>query len=205
MVLPDQFIDQTRHRDGSFFGDGAAAHVALAEPVCPTLVQALSDLFSNAQLRGIRLHRGGTYVCIDGPSFSTRAESLWFRSIDASVIGLTNMPEARLAREAEMAYATLATDWDCWHSHQLCVTAAMAVTNLRCNAERAQLLLQHAVQRIAAEWPSSPAHTALSTVLVTPPSGHVRRSAQALRGAVVPVCVSARMRFDRQGLNSGKH
>lgn len=172
MVLPDQFIDQTRRRDGSFFGDGAVAHVSLADPVCPVLAAVLADAFGDAALDGIRLHRGGTYVCIEGPAFSTRAESSWFRSMGASVIGMTNMPEARLAREAEIAYATLAlaTDWDCWHPHQACVTAEMAIANLRSNAERAQQLLRHAVQRIAADWPASPAHTALSAALVTPPS-----------------------------------
>lgn len=172
MVLPDQFIDLTRHRQGSFFGNGAVAHVSLADPVCPALTQVLADAFSDAALQGIQLHRGGTYVCIEGPAFSTRAESTWYRSMGASVIGMTNMPEVRLAREAEIAYATLAlaTDWDCWHPSQACVTAEMAMANLRGNADRAQQLLGHAVQRLAANWPVSTAHTALGSALVTPPS-----------------------------------
>ena len=172
MVLPDQFIDFTRKREGSFFGDGAVAHVSLADPVCSVLRGVLAESFVDARFSDIRLHPGGTYVCIEGPAFSTRAESNWYRSLGAAVIGMTNMPEARLAREAEIAYATLAltTDWDCWHPQQACVTAEMAMANLQGNAQRAQALLAHAVQRIASSWPQSPAHSALGPALVTPPS-----------------------------------
>lgn len=172
MVLPDQFIDFTRQRTGTFFGDGAVAHVSLADPVCPVLRGVMAEAFADAGFADVRLHRDGTYVCIEGPAFSTRAESNWYRSLGASVIGMTNMPEARLAREAEIAYATLAlaTDWDCWHPHQACVTAELAIANLQANAQRAQVLLAHAVRRIAASWPESAAHTALGSALVTPPA-----------------------------------
>ncbi|MGE0671457.1 MAG: S-methyl-5'-thioadenosine phosphorylase [Methylibium sp.] len=172
MVLPDQFIDFTRQRAGTFFGDGAVAHVSLADPVCPVLRGVMAEAFADAGFADVRLHRDGTYVCIEGPAFSTRAESNWYRSLGASVIGMTNMPEARLAREAEIAYATLAlaTDWDCWHPHQACVTAELAIANLQANAQRAQVLLAHAVRRIAASWPGSPAHGALGSALVTPPA-----------------------------------
>ena len=172
MVLPDQFIDFTRKREGSFFGDGAVAHVSLADPVCSVLRGVFAEAFADAAFADIRLHDGGTYVCIEGPAFSTRAESNWYRSLGASVIGMTNMPEARLAREAEIAYATLAlaTDWDCWHPHQACVTAEMAIANLQGNAQRAQSLLKHAVRRIGATWPVSEAHSALASALVTPPA-----------------------------------
>jgi 5'-methylthioadenosine phosphorylase len=172
MVLPDQFIDFTRKREGSFFGAGAVAHVSLADPVCGVLRGVLAEAFVDAGFAGIRLHPGGTYVCIEGPAFSTRAESNWYRSLGAAVVGMTNMPEARLAREAEIAYATLAlaTDWDCWHPQQACVTAELAIANLQGNAQRAQTLLVHAVGRIAASWPDSPAHRALSSALVTPPT-----------------------------------
>lgn len=172
MVLPDQFIDFTRKREGTFFGDGAVAHVSLADPVCAALRGVLVQAYADAGFAGIRLHDSGTYVCIEGPAFSTRAESHWYRSLGASVIGMTNMPEARLAREAEIAYATLAlaTDWDCWHPHQACVTAELAIANLQANAQRAQTLLGHAVRRIAATWPVSAAHTALGAALVTPPA-----------------------------------
>ena len=172
MVLVDQFIDLTRKREGSFFGDGAVAHVSLADPVCSVLRGVLAESFADAGLADVRLHTEGTYVCIEGPAFSTRAESNWYRALGASVIGMTNMPEARLAREAEMAYATLAlaTDWDCWHPHQACVTAEMAIANLQGNAQRAQQVLAHAVRRIAASWPVSAAHSALGAALVTPPA-----------------------------------
>lgn len=173
MVLPDQFIDLTRQRAGTFFGQGAVAHVSLADPVCPVLRGVMADAFADAGFADVRLHRDGTYVCIEGPAFSTRAESNWYRTLGASVIGMTNMPEAWLAREAEIAYATLAlaTDWDCWHPHQACVTAELAIANLQANAQRAQVLLAHAVRRIANTWPTSPAHGALGSALVTPPTG----------------------------------
>jgi 5'-methylthioadenosine phosphorylase len=187
MVLPDQFIDFTRERKGSFFGDGAVAHVSLADPVCGVLHGVMTQAFADAGFADIRLHGEGTYVCIEGPAFSTRAESHWYRSMGASVIGMTNMPEARLAREAEIAYATLAlaTDWDCWHPHQACVTAELAIANLQGNAQRAQSLLAHAVRRIASTWPVSPAHTALDSALVTQPtamSAPVRKRLAALIG-----------------------
>jgi 5'-methylthioadenosine phosphorylase len=187
MVLPDQFIDFTCRREGSFFGDGAVAHVSLADPVCGSLRGALAQAFADARFADIRLHGSGTYVCIEGPAFSTRAESNWNCSLGAAVIGMTNMPEARLAREAEIAYATLAlaTDWDCWHPHQACVTAEMAMANLQGNAQRAQTLLTHAVQRIAATWPASDAHSALGSALLTPPaamSEAVRTRLQPLIG-----------------------
>ena len=185
MVLPDQFIDFTRRREGSFFGDGAVAHVSLADPVCGSLRGVMVQAFADAAFTDIRLHGSGTYVCIEGPAFSTRAESNWYRSLGAAVIGMTNMPEARLAREAEIAYATLAlaTDWDCWHPHQACVTAELAIANLQSNAQRAQTVLSHAVQRIAATWPASAAHSALGSALVTPPAA----MPQAVRTRLQPL------------------
>ncbi|MEK6669458.1 S-methyl-5'-thioadenosine phosphorylase [uncultured Aquabacterium sp.] len=171
MVLPDQFIDLTRQRAGTFFGDGAVAHVSMAQPTCT----ALSAIFAAAVRHvsasdPIRLHEGGTYVCIEGPQFSSQAESHWYRSMGASVIGMTNMPEAKLAREAQIAYATLAmvTDHDCWHPRQAHVTADMAIANLMRNAQRAQHIAAEAIRRIAADRPESIAHTALSAALVTP-------------------------------------
>lgn len=186
MVLVDQFIDLTRKREGSFFGDGAVAHVSLADPVCAVLRGVLAESFADTGLADVRLHTEGTYVCIEGPAFSTRAESNWYRTLDASVIGMTNMPEARLAREAEMAYATLAlaTDWDCWHPHQACVTAEMAIANLQGNAQRAQHVLAHAVRRIAATWPVSPAHSALGAALVTPPAAMAAPVRERLRALI---------------------
>lgn len=173
MVLPDQFIDLTRRRDGTFFGDGAVAHVSMAQPVCPNLAEVLARAIDVASLaQPIKLHRGGTYVCIEGPQFSTQAESHWYRSMGASVIGMTNMPEAKLAREAQIAYATLAmvTDFDCWHPREAHVTAQMAIANLMQNAERAQQIAAAAIRIIGAERPSSIAHDALASALVTQPN-----------------------------------
>jgi 5'-methylthioadenosine phosphorylase len=172
MVLPDQFIDLTRHRAGTFFGEGAVAHVSLAHPVCAALSDVLAQAYEDCALPGSMLHRGGTYVCIEGPQFSTLAESRLYRSWDASVIGMTNMPEARLAREAEIAYATLAlvTDYDCWHEGHDAVTAEIAIANLMHNAANAQNLLRACVRRLAAAAQASKAHDALKQALVTPPA-----------------------------------
>lgn len=172
MVLPDQFIDLTKHRDGSFFGQGAVAHVSFAHPVCAALSDILAQAFADCDLPGTVLHRGGTYVCMEGPAFSTYAESQLYRSWGASVIGMTNMPEARLAREAEIAYATLAlvTDFDCWHPGHAAVTAEMAIGNLLHNAVNARTLLRACIKRLAADPPASAAHTALQHALVTPPA-----------------------------------
>ncbi len=170
MVLPDQFIDLTRRREGTFFGDGAVAHVSMAQPVCPNVMAALARAIDEVRLtQAFQLHRGGTYVCIEGPQFSTQAESHWYRSMGASVIGMTNMPEAKLAREAQIAYATLAmvTDFDCWHPKEAHVTAEMAIVNLMKNAERAQQIAAAAIQIIGKEHPSSIAHDALASALVT--------------------------------------
>ena len=172
MALPDQFIDLTRHRPGTFFGDGAVAHVSLANPVCAALSATLAQAFDDCALPGAVLHRGGTYVCIEGPQFSTRAESQLYRSWDAAVIGMTNMPEARLAREAEIAYATLAlvTDYDCWHDGHEAVTAEIAIGNLMHNAGNAQQVLRACIARLAANPPASKAHDALRQALVTQPA-----------------------------------
>lgn len=171
LVLPDQFIDMTKHRIGTFFDDGAVAHVSMAHPVCPAitkvLAQAVADLDTNEQ---VHLHKTGTYLCIEGPHFSSKAESHWFRSMGANIIGMTNMPEAKLAREAQIAYATLAmvTDYDCWHPRESHVTADMAIANLKKNAERAQHIAISAIKRISESMPESDAHSALKSALITP-------------------------------------
>ncbi len=171
MVLPDQFIDLTRQRAGTFFGDGAVAHVSMAQPICPALSAVLANAVRQVgHADPIRLHEGGTYVCLEGPQFSSQAESHWYRSMGASVIGMTNMPEAKLAREAQIAYATLAmvTDFDCWHPREAHVTADMAIANLVHNTQRAQQIAAAAIRLIIAEKPVSIAHNALSSALVTP-------------------------------------
>jgi len=171
MVLPDQFIDLTKHRTSTFFGDGAVAHVSMAQPVCPALSAILAQAIEGLHFSDLKLHQGGTYVCIEGPSFSSKAESLWYRSMGADIIGMTNMPEAKLAREAQIAYATLAlaTDYDCWHPKVAHVTADMAIANLMKNAEHAQQVLVGAIGLIANSLPDSIAHTALASSLVTQP------------------------------------
>ncbi|MDO9258833.1 MAG: S-methyl-5'-thioadenosine phosphorylase, partial [Polaromonas sp.] len=176
MVLPDQFIDLTKRRDSTFFGQGAVAHVSMAQPVCPAAAGVLaravrSVLAADASGHGVTLHEGGTYVCIEGPQFSSLAESHWYRSMGAGVIGMTNMPEAKLAREAQIAYTTLAmvTDFDCWHPREAQVNANMALANLLKNAGRAQQVVAEAIRLLGAEQPASEAHTALHNALVTQP------------------------------------
>lgn len=170
MVIPDQLIDLTKRRETSFFGAGAVAHVSMAQPVCPTLAELVSRACKTTVTEDVHIHTTGTYVCIEGPTFSTRAESEWYRSMGAQVIGMTNMPEAKLAREAEMAYATLAlvTDYDCWHPREAHVTADLAIANLMRNAATAQRVARHVISLLAREMPASIAHDALSASLVTP-------------------------------------
>ena len=170
MVLPDQFIDLTKQRASTFFGNGAVAHVSMAQPVCAAVSDVLARAVGSLKTPPT-LHRGGSYVCMEGPQFSSLAESQWFRSMNASVIGMTNMPEAKLAREAQMAYATLAmvTDYDCWHPREAHVTADAAIQNLMKNAGNAQHIAAQAITFLGAEQPVSEAHTALTHALVTQP------------------------------------
>lgn len=167
MAIPDQFVDRTTQRKSTFFGGGLVAHVAFAHPVCPRLSSVLGDACQEA---GATAHKGGTYVCIEGPQFSTRAESDLYRSWGMSVIGMTNLQEARLAREAEICYATLAmiTDYDCWHPSHDSVTAEQIIANLGQNAEGAKSVLRAAVKRLPFPRTCECA-TALKQALVTPP------------------------------------
>jgi 5'-methylthioadenosine phosphorylase len=176
MVLPDQFIDLTKHRDSTFFGNGAVAHVSMAQPVCAAAADVLARavrkvLALDASDQGVTLHEGGTYVCIEGPQFSSMAESNMYRAMGAGVIGMTNLPEAKLAREAQIAYTTLAmvTDYDCWHPREAHVTANLALANLFKNADRAQQVVAEAIRLLGAEQPVSEAHSALKNALVTQP------------------------------------
>ena len=170
MVVPDQFIDRTQQRPQTFFGEGCVAHVSLADPFCSQLSQLLSEAVESSLPNGQTLHRGGTYLCMEGPAFSTRAESELYRSWGCSVIGMTNHTEARLAREAELAYTSLSmvTDFDCWHQHHDDVTVEMVMGNLRANAMATEPILRKLMQRIGTERPTSSAHTALANALVTP-------------------------------------
>ena len=173
VILPDQFVDLTRARTGTFFGDGAVAHVSMANPICAAVADAVARAIGELCADDdIRLHLGGTYVCIEGPQFSMQAESHWYRNIGGTVVGMTNMPEAKLAREAQIAYATMGmvTDFDCWHPREPHVTADMAIANLLKNAARAQNIVASAIRIIGTELPDSIAHDALATALITEPA-----------------------------------
>jgi 5'-methylthioadenosine phosphorylase len=151
VVIIDQFIDRTKGRPSSFFGDGVAGHVAFGQPISPVLADVLER---SAREAGATVHVGGTYVCMEGPAFSTRAESFLYRSWGASVIGMTNLPEAKLAREAEIAYATvaLATDYDCWHTGHDDVSVDAVIATLNKNVAMARQIVALA----AAQVPDAP-------------------------------------------------
>jgi 5'-methylthioadenosine phosphorylase len=170
MLVPDQFIDRTHQRPLSFFGEGLVAHVTAADPFCPSLSSILADVADSLMPEGRALHRGGTYLCMEGPAFSTRAESELYRSWGCAVIGMTNHTEARLAREAEMAYATLAmvTDYDCWHQEHDSVSVEMVIANLQANAALAQKIVRLAAERVGVQRPTSSSHRALRHALMTP-------------------------------------
>jgi 5'-methylthioadenosine phosphorylase len=172
LVIPDQFVDLTKKRVTTFFEDGVAGHVPFADPVCKLLAAAVADA---ADRTGAHVHRGGTYICMEGPQFSTRAESRVYRTWGVSVIGMTSMPEAKLAREAELPFATLAlaTDYDCWHDHHDAVTVEQVVATMKKNVSAAKKAL-----------------AALTTLLPDPTKSIAHRAA---RGAIMtaPTAISA--------------
>jgi len=150
IVIVDQFYDRTRLRPNTFFGSGVVGHIEFADPVCPTL----SDVLYAAAIKSnATVHKGGTYVCIEGPQFSTRAESNVYRSWGVDVIGMTNIPEAKLAREAEICYATvaLATDYDCWHTTEESVTVEAILETLKKNVKMAKKIISHAAPDVSPE------------------------------------------------------
>ena len=169
-VIVDQFIDRTFARIKSFFGTGLVAHVSIADPVCPRLGDALENAASGLDMEVIR---GGTYLAMEGPQFSSRAESELYRNWGCDVIGMTNMPEAKLAREAELCYSTVAmvTDYDCWHQNHDNVTADMILKTLIGNAEKAKTLLSAVIPQLGERTRNCLAgcHTALDNALVTAP------------------------------------
>jgi 5'-methylthioadenosine phosphorylase len=170
MVIPDQFFDRTRARarESTFFGDGIVAHVTFAHPVCDELGDVLED---SCKVVDVKVHRRGTYLCMEGPAFSTVAESNVYRSWGMDVIGMTNLQEAKLAREAEICYATLAlvTDYDCWHSGHDAVTVETVVEYLNKNVRNAQLILKEAVKRLTARTRACKCGTALKNAIFTAP------------------------------------
>jgi 5'-methylthioadenosine phosphorylase len=167
LVVPDQFFDRTRGRISTFFGDGLVAHVGFAHPFCGPLSQLA---FEAAKHAGASVHKGGTYVCMEGPQFSTVAESNAYRAAGFDIIGMTNLQEAKLAREAEICYATLAlvTDYDCWHPDHASVTVEMIVANLTQNAKMAQSVIARAVERLPIARDCECAR-ALATAIITRP------------------------------------
>jgi 5'-methylthioadenosine phosphorylase len=167
LVVPDQFFDRTRGRVSTFFGDGLVGHVAFAHPFCPHLSEMV---FASAARSGATVHRGGTYVCMEGPQFSTIAESKFYRAAGFDIIGMTNLQEAKLAREAEVCYTTLAlvTDYDCWHPDHDSVTVEMIIANLTQNARTAQRVISSVVEQLPIERTCECGH-ALATALITRP------------------------------------
>jgi 5'-methylthioadenosine phosphorylase len=188
VVLPDQFIDLTKRRVSTFFEGGIVAHVAFAEPVCASLGAVLFDA---AHTVGATVHRGGSYLCIEGPQFSTKGESRLYRQWGVSVIGMTNLPEAKLAREAELCYATvaLATDYDCWHETEKAVTVEAILTTLNQNVTLAKRLLR-TVMRAAADVKDCSCQRALQDAVITAADrmpASLRRKLALLIDRVVPV------------------
>jgi 5'-methylthioadenosine phosphorylase len=167
MVLPAQFFDRTTNRPSTFFGGGIVAHISFADPVCPVLVDVLSQACASS---GVNCHRGGTYICMQGPAFSTKAESATYRAWGMDVVGMTNLQEAKLAREAEICYATLAmvTDYDCWHPDHDAVTVDQIIDYLNRNAQNAQKIIRAAVRQMPKER-SCKCGSALAHAILTDP------------------------------------
>jgi 5'-methylthioadenosine phosphorylase len=167
-VIVDQYVDRTFAREKSFFGEGFVAHVSMAHPVCPRLAALAAEA---ARAAGATVVEGGTYLAMEGPQFSTLAESRLYRSWGCDVIGMTNMPEAKLAREAELPYASVAmvTDYDCWHEEIAPVETSQVLAVLHANADRARSLVRRLVERLPAERAASPIDRCLDEAVLTPP------------------------------------
>jgi 5'-methylthioadenosine phosphorylase len=180
IVIPDQFFDRTRGRTSTFFGAGIVAHVGFADPTCPVLSE---ELFSAGRSIGARVHRGGTYICIEGPQFSTRAESRIYRSWGVDVIGMTNLQEAKLCREAEICYATMAlvSDYDVWHQTAQDVSVESVVAVLRQNVETAKAMIKAVVSTFPAQQVDCACRTALRDAIITSPSAISREALERLR------------------------
>lgn len=193
VVLPDQFIDLTKRRVSTFFEGGIVAHVAFGDPVCPSLGAVLLDA---TRAVGATVHQGGVYICIEGPQFSTKGESRLYRQWGVSVIGMTNLPEAKLAREAELCYATvaLATDYDCWHETEEAVTVESILATLRQNVSLAKRLLRTAIPMVA-NGKACICQRALQNAVITTPDrmpASLRRKLALLMDRVVPEKKGAR-------------
>jgi 5'-methylthioadenosine phosphorylase len=184
-LIPDQFFDRTRARvqESTFFGDGIVGHVAFAHPVCNELGDILE---TSCREVGVTTHRGGTYICMEGPAFSTKAESNVYRQWGMDVIGMTNLQEAKLAREAEIAYATLAlvTDYDCWHEGHDDVTVDIVIEYLNKNVRNAQLVLREAVKRVAAKQTRNQYRDAIKNAIFTAPDLWPAHTAERLAAII---------------------
>jgi 5'-methylthioadenosine phosphorylase len=167
IVLVDQFIDRTHKRPATFYGEGIAVHISFADPICPVVRAAM---LRAAESNGATVHDGGTYLCMEGPAFSTRAESMLYRSWGVDVIGMTNLQEAKLAREAEICYATMAmaTDYDCWHEDEEDVSVSSVIDNLKANSELAAATLRETVRALPAERDGCGCGEALKYGIITP-------------------------------------
>ncbi len=184
VVVPNQFIDRTKVRPSTFFGDGIVAHVAFATPFCPVLRKVLLEVArARATAHQTKAHDGGTYVCMEGPAFSTRAESRMYRELGGTIIGMTNLPEAKLAREAEIAYATLAmvTDYDCWRSDTDDVDVTKIIATLHKNSALAKEIIQATVPKLKQLEPSKLASEALKTAIITAPENISERVLEKLK------------------------
>eukprot|EP01100_Stratorugosa_tubuloviscum_P002013 TRINITY_DN145_c2_g1_i1.p1 TRINITY_DN145_c2_g1~~TRINITY_DN145_c2_g1_i1.p1 ORF type:complete len:294 (+),score=156.82 TRINITY_DN145_c2_g1_i1:122-1003(+) len=181
IVLIDQFIDRTKARQDTFFGNGVVAHVSMAEPACPIFRDLIVNSVKQIKLEG-KLHSGGTYICIEGPAFSSKAESNFYRIIQGHVIGMTAVPEIKLAHEAEIAYACVAfvTDYDCWHPDHDSVTVEMVIKTLHKNGEQAQEIVKAVVAKLAASPFTSKAHSACQFSIMTPAANISQENKQIL-------------------------
>ena len=179
VVLPDQYFDRTSQRtDHTFFGEGIVAHVGFADPICSGLRAILAEA---GRAEGAEIHNGGTYVCMDGPAFSTKSESHYYRHFGFDIIGMTNLPEAKLAREAEIGLATLGmvTDYDCWREGEESVEASSVIEHLAANAMMSAKIIKRAIAQIPIE-PNWPEHKSLDSAIFTPKTAWPTKTAQKL-------------------------
>ena len=184
LVIPDQFFDRTRGRISTFFGQGIVAHITFADPVCHQLCDVIVE--SGKSLDGIEIHRGGTYLCMEGPAFSTRAESNVYRSWGMDIIGMTNLQEAKLAREAEICYSTIAlvTDYDCWHEGHDAVTVDMVIEYLTQNVINAQKIIVATIKNLAGLERSCKCGSALKHAVLTAPHAISNEAKERLKPIV---------------------
>jgi 5'-methylthioadenosine phosphorylase len=184
IVIPDQFFDRTRGRVSTFFGEGIVAHITFAHPICEHLAETMAA--AATKVEGLKLHRGGTYLCMEGPAFSTLAESRLYRQWGMDVIGMTNLQEAKLAREAEICYVTLAlvTDYDCWHPDHDAVTVEMVIEYLNKNSASAQKLIREGARLLAAQPRNCKCGSALKHAILTSPAAVSDEAKQRLSAII---------------------